>query len=177
MITPPWRASGVGSRTSLSITVATRQGNKPPGRSPNTSRFSTIGKDGKHDWGIYPRQSMNGSSMQGRPQHENISCPLLTSGVKLYHVKVKTGQLTKYPFNINNASLAADFEVYVCGADKLYYVIPVELLRRMHSDPSAMPDYTHPGLTIIDVHPSKEIIVYGTGGKSIKVSEYKNLTA
>jgi hypothetical protein len=96
---------------------------------------------------------------------------------KLYHVRVKTGQLTKYPFNINNATLAADFEVYVCGTDKLYYVIPVELVKRMHSDPSAMPDYTHPGLTVIDVHPSKEIIVYGTGGKSIKVNEYKNLTA
>ncbi len=31
---------------------------------------STIGKDGKHDWGTYPRLSMSGSPTQGRLQHE-----------------------------------------------------------------------------------------------------------
>ena len=52
------------------------------GRSPNTSRSSTIGNGGKHGWVIYPRLSMKGSSMQGGLQHERIvSCPLLTSGV------------------------------------------------------------------------------------------------
>src|SRR4030043_2160634 len=65
-----WRASGERSRTSLSITVATRRENRLFGRSPNTSRYSTIGKDGKHGWGTYPRLTMNGSSMQGRLQHE-----------------------------------------------------------------------------------------------------------
>ena len=70
-----------------------------------------------------------------------------------YHIKVKTGQLKKYPFNINKAVLSADYEVYVCGTDELYYVIPVELIRKMHLDPSAMPDYTHPGLTVVDVYP------------------------
>jgi len=81
MITLRWRASGVRSKMSLSITVATRQGNKPSGRSLNISRYSTIGRDGRNDWGTYPRLSMSGSSMQGRLLHENISCPLLTSGV------------------------------------------------------------------------------------------------
>jgi len=38
-------------------------------RSPNTSRYSTIGKDGKHLWGTFLRLSMSGSSMQGRLQH------------------------------------------------------------------------------------------------------------
>ena len=70
MIMLPWRASGVRSKMSLFITVATRQGNRPSGRSPNTSRSSTIGKDGKHGWGTYPRLSMSDSSMQGRSQHE-----------------------------------------------------------------------------------------------------------
>jgi len=70
MIMLPWRASGVRSKMSLSITVATRRENKLSGRSPSTLRYSTIGKDGKHGWGTYPRLSMSGNFMQGRLQHE-----------------------------------------------------------------------------------------------------------
>lgn len=95
---------------------------------------------------------------------------------KLFHIKVRTGQLRKYPFNINDAVLAADYEVYVCGTDDLYYMVPVELIKRMHSDPSAMPDHTHPGLTVVDIHPDDERVVYGTGGKSLSISKYKNAT-
>src|SRR5512135_1589121 len=83
MIMLPWRVSGVHLKMSLFITVATGQGNRPFGRSPNTSRYSIIGKDGKHGWDTYPRLSMSGSSMQGRRLHENISCPLLTSWVTI----------------------------------------------------------------------------------------------
>jgi len=93
-----------------------------------------------------------------------------------YHIKVKTGQLKRYPFNINKSVLSADYEVYVCGTDELYYVIPVELIRKMHSDPSAMPDYTYPGYTVVDVCPDEEKIIYGTGGKSLNVGAFRNVT-
>lgn len=96
---------------------------------------------------------------------------------KLYHVKVKRGQLNKYPFNINNAVLAADFEVYVCATEELYYVIPVELVNKMHSDPSAMPDHRYPGLTILDVYPGEEKIRFGTGGKSLSIGKFRNTIA
>ena len=96
MIMPPWRASGVRSKMSLSITVATRQGSRPSGRSLNTSRSSTIGKDGKHGWGTYPRLSMSGGSMQGRLLHENTSCPLLTSGVSYLFKIPLQGSLTRF---------------------------------------------------------------------------------
>jgi len=92
-----------------------------------------------------------------------------------YHIKVKTDDLKKYPFNINNAVLSADFEVYVCGSDELYYVIPNELIKLMHTDPDAMPDHSHPGLTIIDVFPQENKIIYGTGGKAINIECFKNI--
>ena len=95
---------------------------------------------------------------------------------KHYHIKVKTGQLTKYPFNINPTVLAADFEVYVCGTDLLYYLLPVDLIKEMHSDPSAMPDYRNPVYTVIEVCPGEDEIKYGTGGKSLKIAKYRNLT-
>ena len=34
---------------------------------------------------------------------------------KRIHIKVRTGNLKKYPFNIYDAVLAADYEAYVCG--------------------------------------------------------------
>ncbi len=94
-----------------------------------------------------------------------------------YHIKVKTGQLKKYPFNINPTVLEADFEVYVCGNDNLYYLIPITLIKEMHTDPSAMPDHRYSGYTVIDVHPGKNIIKYGTGGKFINIGKYRNITA
>lgn len=96
---------------------------------------------------------------------------------KYYHIKVKTGHLLRYPFNINPSVLAADFEVYVCGTDLLYYLIPVEIIKELHSDPSAMPDHRYPGYTIIDVCPGEDLIKYGTGGKLLKIEKYRNMTA
>jgi hypothetical protein len=95
---------------------------------------------------------------------------------KRFHIKVKTGNLKKYPFNINDTVLAADYEVYVCGTQDLYYVVPVELIKQMHTEPSAMPDNTHPGLTIIDIYPAEDIIIYGTGGKSLSIVKFRNIT-
>ena len=96
---------------------------------------------------------------------------------KYYHIKVKTGQRVKYPFNINPNVLEADFEVYICGTDFVYYLLPIEVIKNMHSDPSAMPDYRNPGYTIIDVCPGEDKIKYGTGGKSLNIGKYRNLTA
>jgi hypothetical protein len=50
--------------------VVTRQEKRLFERLPSTSRSSTIGKGGKHGWGIYAQLSLSGSSMQGRWPHE-----------------------------------------------------------------------------------------------------------
>ena len=85
-------------------------------------------------------------------------------------------KLDEIPFNINDSLLAADYEVYVCGSHNLYYMVPVELIRQMHTDPSAMPDHTHPGYTIVDVHPTKDEIIFGKGGKSLSIVKHRNAT-
>ena len=95
---------------------------------------------------------------------------------KHYHIRVDGGQLPKYRFNINPTVLAADYEVYVCGTDDLYYLIPVELIRKMNSDPTAWPDHRNPGYTDIDVYPGDDIIKYGRSGKTLKIGQYRNTT-
>lgn len=97
---------------------------------------------------------------------------------KRFHIKVKTGELEKYPFNINDAVLSADYEVVICGKDVCYYVLPISLVRQMHTDPLAMYDRRNEdkGYTIYDVYPQQNRIVFGTGGKSIDIAKYRNLT-
>lgn len=91
------------------------------------------------------------------------------------HAKVKSGNLVKYPFNINDTVLSADYEVLICGSHELYYVLPIQVVRTMHDDLKAMPDKRNPGYTIYDVVPSSNQVVYGTGGKSMNVSKYRCL--
>jgi hypothetical protein len=95
---------------------------------------------------------------------------------KRYHIKVKSGSLGKYPFNINPTVLAADYEVYVCGTDQLYYVLPMGEIEKMHADGNAMPDNAYSGYTILDVYPANNRIIYGIGGKELDIAKYRNLT-
>jgi hypothetical protein len=94
---------------------------------------------------------------------------------KNFHVKVKSGNGQKYPFNINPTVLRADYEVVICGNEDRYYVLPQELIKEIHSDPHAMPDKRNPGYTIYDMHPQQNKIVFGTGGRSLDATKYKNL--
>lgn len=95
---------------------------------------------------------------------------------KLVHIKGNSRRSNKYPFNINPAVLRADFEVYICGDENTFYVIPVHIIRMMYCDPDAMPDNYHSGYTIIDVHTDTNKIVFGTGGKGIDVTQYRSKT-
>ena len=95
-------------------------------------------------------------------------------GRKSVHIKVKTGNLRKYPFNINDAVLSADYEVLVCGSEDKYYVLPQALIKKMHEDPHAMEDSWHPGYTVYDIHPQQNSIVYGTGGASVDITKFRN---
>jgi hypothetical protein len=95
---------------------------------------------------------------------------------KTFHIKVVTGKKKKYPFNINDTVLKADYEVYVCGTSDLFFVVPISIVKMMHEDPNSMPDYTYPGYTVVDVHPMENKIIYGTKGKAIDIGMYRNAT-
>ncbi len=100
MIMLPWRASGESSKMSLFIKVATRQGNRPSGRSPNTSRYSTIGKGGKHGSGTYPQLSMSDSSMQDRSQHEKYFVSTIDIRGQTVYLQ-KSSQLPVYTVEVH----------------------------------------------------------------------------
>ncbi len=93
-----------------------------------------------------------------------------------FHIKAKTGHSDDYPFNINNKVLEADYEVYVCGNSDLFYAIPIDIIKKMHSDADAMPDNRHPGYTIVHVRPNEDKIKYAAPSKSVNIKLYKNCT-
>lgn len=95
---------------------------------------------------------------------------------KIFHIKVVTGKKKNYPFNINKTVLKADYEVYVCGTSELFFVIPISIVKKMHEDPNAMPDYRNKDYTVVVVKPLENKITYATKGKAINIGIYRNAT-
>jgi|SRR5580700_9040273 hypothetical protein len=56
----------------------------------------------------------------------------------------KTNQTARYRFNINANTLTADHEVWICGSESSYYLVPISVIRMMYEDPEAYPDRHHP---------------------------------
>ena len=92
----------------------------------------------------------------------------------IFHIKGKAGSGNDYPFNINNAVLGADYEVYICGNSNLFYVIPIDIIRQVHSDPNAMADRHNPGYTIIHIRTDVNELLYAAPAQTIDISSYRN---
>lgn len=82
--------------------------------------------------------------------------------------------LDKFPFNINPNSLDTQFELFICGSEHLYYLIPVDVLRMMYSHPNAYPDRHHPNIRIITIDTSKNKVTYAKPSISLDLAPYKN---
>jgi len=91
-----------------------------------------------------------------------------------FHLKVKTGISNDYPFNINDTVLSADYEVYICGDHNLFYIIPIDIIKKVHSDPNAMGDRHHPGYSIIHIMPDVDELLYAAPAQTIDITRYKN---
>lgn len=80
----------------------------------------------------------------------------------------------KFPFNINPNSVDADFELFICGNEHKYYLIPIEKLEMMYSHPNAYPDRHHPNIRIITIDSLKDKVTYAKPSISLDLTPYKN---
>ncbi len=87
-----------------------------------------------------------------------------------YKAKPSTGN--KFPFNINENTLKADYELWVCGNSKDYYVIPKEIIAEMYFDPTSYPDHTHPDIRIVTIDLSTHAVVYRRAGGPLDLSSW-----
>src|SRR5947209_4003869 len=60
----------------------------------------------------------------------------------LVHTRFKTSG--PFSFNLNPATLRADYELWICGDPKVYYLLPITRIREMYHHPDAYIDNHHP---------------------------------
>lgn len=77
-----------------------------------------------------------------------------------------------YKFNINRATLRADFEVWICGGPDVYYLLPVAVMQRIYDDPRAYVDARHPDIRVVSVDTTRHIAVYAQGSQKLALNAY-----
>jgi hypothetical protein len=85
-------------------------------------------------------------------------------------------QSPHYKFNVNPNSLRADYELWICGSPEVWYLVPIDVINRMYSDPAAYPDYRHPDIRVVSLNKSTNSVTYAAGGRSAELSEFLGRT-
>ncbi len=99
----------------------------------------------------------------------------LKVGAGIVHIRFCSTSLSnheQYKFNINKNTLSADFELWICGSKKNWYLLPMDVIREMHQHPDAYEDYQHPGLTVVSVYSDSDEVMFARGGMRKNIREY-----
>ncbi len=78
----------------------------------------------------------------------------------------------KFKFNINQNTLSADYELWVCGRSSLYYLMPESFIRRIYDDPNTYQDRHHPGIKVVSVDITSHTVTYASGGVNASLVQY-----
>ena len=81
-----------------------------------------------------------------------------------------------YKFNINPNTLSADYEVWICGDANTYYLIPIQLMRRIYCDPESYVDSRYPEIRVVSVNAGTNTVTYATGGRTVDITPYLHRT-
>ena len=98
----------------------------------------------------------------------------------LIHCRFKSNDKigsSRYPFNINQATLRAKYELWVCDMS-CYYLIPIDIIKGMYNDPDAYINKT-PGqesMRTITAHADTNIVDFGRNGKKMSIRQFQNVT-
>ena len=82
---------------------------------------------------------------------------------------------SKYPFNINLNSINADFELWICGSDTSYYLVPIEKIESMYWHPMAYVDKHHPNIRALTVNNWNDEVIYASPSVKFDLKPYKNI--
>jgi len=91
------------------------------------------------------------------------------------HVRFCSKQLPEkeqYWFNINSNTLRADFEVWICGGQDSFYVMPTEVIRDMYEDPDSIVDSTYPDFRVVTVFVEDHEVLYAKPGVRMKIEKF-----
>jgi len=83
---------------------------------------------------------------------------------------------THYKFNINPNTLRSDYELWVCGNEQRYYLIPIRHIREMYEHPDAYPDKHHPAIRVVSVDVGSHGAMYAAGGARLDLKQFYRAT-
>ena len=81
-----------------------------------------------------------------------------------------------YKFNINPNSLRANYELWICGGAKHYYLLPTDVLREMYQHPGAYPDKHHPEIRVVSVDAFNHRASYAAPSVTLDLNPYFRAT-
>jgi hypothetical protein len=84
------------------------------------------------------------------------------------------GRKSHFSFNINQTSLAADYELWLCGDTDVWYLLPAEDLRRIYEDPDAYVAADNPTHRVVEVLLDRDELGYAKGGRKADISEFRS---
>lgn len=88
----------------------------------------------------------------------------------LVHTRFKTSG--PYSFNINPATLKADFELWICGSPDLYYLLPKEVVRSIYDHPNAYVDQRHLEIRVVSVDTDRHRAKYARETDAMDLRPY-----
>lgn len=95
-------------------------------------------------------------------------------GDAILHVRYRTNPVPggcQYSFNINPNTLKADYEVWICGSENRYYLIPISIIRKMYEHPNTYIDSRYQyRVASIDVNTHR--CLYARGGCDKDFTDY-----
>ncbi len=68
-----------------------------------------------------------------------------------------------YAYDTNRNMLSADYAVWLCGNTSDYYLIPIDVIRRIHEDPKSYKSSHHPTHRVISVNIRTHQASFSTG--------------
>jgi hypothetical protein len=92
------------------------------------------------------------------------------SAAGLVHARFKTSG--PFSFNINPATLRADYELWICGSASFYYLLPRRVVKSIYEYPDAYVDRRHLEIRVVSVDTNAHRATYGRGAKSLSLQQY-----
>ncbi len=78
----------------------------------------------------------------------------------------------RYPFDINPNTLTADFEVWICGYQDRYYLVPSQLVQAIYNDPDSYVPRRRRDTRVVTINWWTHTVQYAKGGQSRDLSPY-----
>ena len=88
----------------------------------------------------------------------------------LVHARFKTSG--PFSFNVNPATLRADYELWICGGPAVYYLLPQSVVRGMYEHPEAYVDARHPEIRVVSVDVDRHRATFARGGETLDLRPY-----